>query len=171
MFDGNGHLLAPEQQQQGSSSRTPSPTPSSRLPITISPRQMGVPLPQIPRANGIPGRSRTPSPDKHALPHPPKMSSAPGRAVSPLGKNMRVPRPLPNPFSRADGSQQSLGSTLDPSRSGTGSTGDHGDDEDVPPSSKPSRKALGKRRAVVDEDSECFVSLLLEYGLTGGRSL
>lgn len=65
---------------------------------------------------------------------------------------MRGPRPLPNPFTR-DGSQQSLGSTANPSRSG--STVDHADEEEMSASAKPSRKALGKRRAVVDdEDSE-----------------
>ena len=64
-------------------------------------------------------------------------------------------------------SQQSLGSSAprdthtNPSRSGTGSTNDgtgsgqlaEADANDVHPV-KPSRKALGKRRAVVDPDSE-----------------
>lgn len=87
---------------------------------------------------------------------------------------MKGPRPLPNPFTRGpNGSQQSLASGIhreqgagsNPSRSGTGSTHDggsgghagaDGEEEEVPLTGpvKPSRKALGKRRAIVDEDSE-----------------
>lgn len=160
MFDRNGHLLAPEHQQQASSSRSPSP--HGRIPVVSSPRQMDIPLAPAARAMGLPGRSRTPSPDRHALPHPPKVPSSPSRAASPLGKPTRGPRPLPNPFSRSTGSQQSLAGNH-PSRSGTGSSAhhasssaNHADDEDASVLDKPSRKALGKRRAVADEDSQSF---------------
>ena len=146
MFDRDGQLLVPEHQQQASSSRSPSPI--GRVPVGRS-RPMDVPLAPAHRVMRPASRSRTPSPDKHHLPQPPKISSSPSRTASPLGRLARGPRPLPNPFSRGNGSQQRLG----PSPSGTGSTANHADDEDYV-SDKPSRKALGKRRAVVDEDSE-----------------
>ena len=151
LIGGNGQLLPPDNQQQGSSSRSPSP--HNRVPRVVdSPHQADFTAPSVTQiTRKLIDRSRTPSPDKRALLH---ASVPPGRAPSPLGRNMRVPRPLPNPFSRGNGSQQSLGSTPNPSRSGTGSTVDHADDEDVHALAKPSRKALGKRRAVVDEDSK-----------------
>jgi hypothetical protein len=48
-----------------------------------------------------------------------------------------------------------------PSRSGTGSTNEGAavqaeGEEELAPLVKPSRKALGKRRAVADEGSECI---------------
>jgi len=154
MFNGNGQLLAPEQQNQGSSSRSPSP--HSRIPVGSSPRQVDVPLAPPVRAMGFIDRSRSPSPDKHSLPHLPRLSSSPSRAASPLGRPARGPRPLPNPFSRSNGSQQSLGGVANPSRSRTGSSANHADDEDAYVSMTTSRKALGKRRAVADEDSGFF---------------
>lgn len=162
-----GFLSAPN----ASGSRSPSPA-AARL--GASPRDDLAPLPSIKRegfsylrSNGD-DRSRTPSPDRHPLPHPPKLSSSPARAGSPLGR-VRIPgpRPLPNPFKLANGSSQSLGSVQrdhhNPSRSGTGSTNEssaavnadaEADEDDAAKPAKPSRKALGKRRAVVDEDSE-----------------
>lgn len=162
-----GFLSAPK----ASGSRSPSPA-AARL--GASPRDDLAPLPNIKREgfsylrpNGD-DRSRTPSPDRHPLPHPPKLSSSPARAGSPLGR-VRIPgpRPLPNPFKLANGSSQSLGSVQrdhpNPSRSGTGSTNEssaavnadgEGEEDDAAKPAKPSRKALGKRRAVVDEDSE-----------------
>ncbi|WWD21898.1 hypothetical protein CI109_106386 [Kwoniella shandongensis] len=121
-------------------------------------------------------RSRTPSPDRHPLPHPPKISSSPtgptsgSRTNSPLGRVKMGPRPLPSPFKNGNQSQVSLATGTSgagsnpPSRSGTGDTGtgavagptvDLDEDGDhLPPAPlKPSRKALGKRRAVVDEDN------------------
>ena len=153
-------LLAPDQQQQGSSSRSPSPAPHIRLPgetkLYSSPHQLDAPLPSAPRIQGAQARSRTPSPESHPLPQPPKFPAAPLRAGSPLGRNGRIsgPRPLPNPFMKGSGSQQSLGNPSIPSRSGTGETSEPIDPEDGHPLLKPSRKALGKRRAIVDEDSE-----------------
>lgn len=93
---------------------------------------------------------------------------------------MGGPRPLPNPFKTmaggANGSQGSLSTQADtvPSRSGTGDSngsqsasinvgtiqsavvnGDEVDGDELPRVPiKPSRKALGKRRAVIDEDND-----------------
>ncbi|ORY24881.1 hypothetical protein BCR39DRAFT_545694 [Naematelia encephala] len=150
--------------------------------LVSSPRQVDVHLPMHSNnpfrgTAGTLDRSRTPSPDRGPLPHPPKIIAAsPARPGSPLGRT-RAPahRPLPNPFSRGNnGSQQSLreganpnpntNTNTNPSRSGTGSTQESSsapktadeddDDEDIPVRPiKPSRKALGKRRAVIDEDN------------------
>ncbi|KAK8846581.1 hypothetical protein IAR55_005667 [Kwoniella newhampshirensis] len=121
------------------------------------------------------GRSRTPSPERHPLPHPPRIPASPNgptngsRTSSPLGRvRMSGPRPLPSPFKNANPSQASLTTAVSgagsnpPSRSGTGDTGtgappvaDLDEDGDSLPAVplKPSRKALGKRRAVIDEDN------------------
>jgi hypothetical protein len=85
------------------------------------------------------------------------------RTASPLGmrdgKGMKGPRPLPNPFAMGkQGSQGSLHAVpnsssggVQPSRSGTGDA----EEEEVPQGPvKPSRKALGKRRALPVEESE-----------------
>lgn len=96
---------------------------------------------------------------------------------------MGGPRPLPNPLKTmaggANGSQGSLSTQADtvPSRSGTGDSngsqsasinvgsiqsavvnGDEVDGDELPRVPiKPSRKALGKRRAVIDEDSTFII--------------
>lgn len=102
---------------------------------------------------------------------------------------MGGPRPLPNPFKTtaggANGSQGSLSTQADtapPSRSGTGDSnrsqtvsingsamqsaavnGEEVDGDELPRVPiKPSRKALGKRRAVIDEDSVFISSPLLK---------
>lgn len=121
-------------------------------------------------------RSRSPSPNR--LPAVPKIhGQSPPRSGSPLGRS-RVPgpRPLPHPgaqFKSINSNPNLVASAYDhgqrgtPARGGSGSSaegaptsngsaipdGDDGDDAPV----RPSRKALGKRRAVPDEDSECFV--------------
>jgi len=71
------------------------------------------------------------------------MSGSPARAPSPLSK-AKGPRPLPDPFSRPTNSNPAL--------NGAVPIVDSNNDEATP--AKPSRKALGKRRAIVDEDSE-----------------
>jgi len=77
-------------------------------------------------------KTRTPSPDRHPLPPPPKASrgSSPMRASSP--KRIPGPRPLPMPST-----QRSFQSITDTD----------------PDTQQPSRKALGKRRAIPDEDN------------------
>ncbi|WVQ68769.1 uncharacterized protein L199_006978 [Kwoniella botswanensis] len=139
--------------ENGRSSRTPSPD------------QQPHPLPHPPKLSSSPvPTSRTNSP------------LGMGRL------RMGGPRPLPNPFAKGNNaSHQSLqnlangtgttpsrnGSGDTPSRSGTGDSSNqshagvnHGvddkeiDGDDLPPKPvRPSRKALGKRRAVVDEDN------------------
>ncbi|KAK4683955.1 hypothetical protein P7C73_g6253, partial [Tremellales sp. Uapishka_1] len=157
-------LFAPEQNNFSSSSRSPSPQPHSRLPASQSPNPPRLPLPiPQPQSHSHPlphpatkqTSSRGPSPDSQPLPHPPKFSQPPSRSGSPLGKT-RVPgpRPLPNPFKAGHtASNQSLKNP--PPRGGSGSTADGSfveAEEELAPV-KPSRKALGKRRAVVDEDN------------------
>jgi hypothetical protein len=129
---------------------------------------------QMASSNLEPKRSRSPSPGR-GLPVPPKIGTgqSPPRSGSPLGRGGRVPgpRPLPNPGAqqfRSVNSNPNLVSTATehghralPSRGGSGSSGEIptsngnavvGDDQEGP---RPSRKALGKRRAVpTDEDSE-----------------
>lgn len=120
-----------------------------------------------------PKRSRSPSPGR-GLPLPPKIGTgqSPPRSGSPLGRGARVPgpRPLPNPGAqhfRSVSSNHNLvsaatehGTHALPTRGGSGSSGEvpttNGSavvaDHDNAP--RPSRKALGKRRAVLDEESE-----------------
>lgn len=117
-------------------------------------------------------RSRTPSP--HRLPAPPKIvGQSPPRSGSPLGRS-RVPgpRPLPHPgaqFKPTNSNPNLVASAFEqgsrgtPVRGGSGSSAEgaptsdgsaipdeDGDDAPV----RPSRKALGKRRAVPDDGSE-----------------
>jgi hypothetical protein len=74
------------------------------------------------------------------------MSGSPARAPSPLSK-AKGPRPLPDPLRRTNNSNPALnGANTVPASDSTHEDG---------AVAKPSRKALGKRRAVVDEDSEC----------------
>lgn len=113
------------------------------------------------------GLSRTPSPDsgrrplssQHGhgqLPAPPKGKVAsPTRTDSPLGRT-RVPgpRPLPNPF-RSANSNQNLAreaSAAEQIQQQYRSGGDSSAEGDLDGESRPSNKALGKRRA--DPDSE-----------------
>jgi hypothetical protein len=129
---------------------------------------------QMASSNLEPKRSRSPSPGR-GLPVPPKIGTgqSPPRSGSPLGRGGRVPgpRPLPNPGAqqfRSVNSNPNLVSTATehghralPSRGGSGSSGEIptsngnavvGDDQEGP---RPSRKALGKRRAVpTDEDND-----------------
>ena len=67
---------------------------------------------------------------------------------------MRGPRPLPNPFTRTDSNPQNLNCPGLPSHSGTAGSINDGNDEDEAISTQPSRKALGKRPVIIDEDSE-----------------
>ncbi|CAK9784812.1 hypothetical protein CC85DRAFT_259921 [Cutaneotrichosporon oleaginosum] len=121
-----------------------------------------------------PKRSRSPSPGR-SLPMPPKIGAgqSPPRSGSPLGRGARVPgpRPLPNPGAqqfRSVNSNPNLvlaanehGSRASFARDGSGSSGEiptsngnaavAGGEEGIP---RPSRKALGKRRAVPDEDND-----------------
>lgn len=121
----DGQELLLPQTIRGSGSRSPSPAPHARLPELPEPR-----YPQ--------DRSRTPSPD--FLAHP-KMSTSPSRAASPLSK-AKGPRPLPDPMKRSN-----------PTLNAGIPTQSRVQEEDPPQLIKPSRKALGKRRAIVDEDS------------------
>ena len=163
------NLLAPGFNAGGSSSRSPSPVRHAQLPpadnpFVASPRPINSAALPVPRPYQSDSRSRTPSPDRF----PPRISNSPHRASSPLGQAVlakaRGPRPLPNPFSRAqNASTQSLSSApkeadLQQSRSGTeisheGQVDAMDEDEDEGPPAKPSRKALGKRRVVEDVDS------------------
>ncbi|BEJ17623.1 hypothetical protein CspHIS471_0610240 [Cutaneotrichosporon sp. HIS471] len=116
-----------------------------------------------------PTRSRSPSPG-HGLPLPPKIDNgqSPPRSGSPQGRVARVPGPRPQPTSgtqqfRSVNSNPNLvssgiethGTRSLPGRGDSGSSGDdpiiNSNDEFVP---RPSRKALGKRRAVADKDSD-----------------
>ncbi|KAL1408179.1 hypothetical protein Q8F55_004984 [Vanrija albida] len=124
------------------------------------------------------GRSRTPSPDRRGLPEPPKVPPSPARNPSPVGRS-RIPGPRPLPSTRQlrsnnSPSTNSLTGLVDgphqPSRGGSGSTnngtngsgsGAEGDAEEddetsaAAPPARPSRKALGKRRAEpVDPDND-----------------
>ncbi|ODO02955.1 hypothetical protein I350_05798 [Cryptococcus amylolentus CBS 6273] len=163
-----------------SSSRSPSPTPAPLLPPVQPAPQGGNLKSNNPFRSAAPARSKSPSPDRHHLPHAPRDTNSPsnGRTVSPLGgaKLRMGPRPLPNPSkpssavptpsqTPAPGATASSygGSQSAPSRSGTGDSngkssvgkdGEEIDGDDLPKIPlKPSRKALGKRRAVVDEDN------------------
>ncbi|BEI96299.1 hypothetical protein CcaverHIS631_0112480 [Cutaneotrichosporon cavernicola] len=121
-----------------------------------------------------PVRSRSPSPG-HGLPLPPKIATgqSPPRSGSPQGRAARVPGPRPQPTSgtqqfRSVNSNPNLvssgiethGTRLLPRRGDSGSSGDDPiingnaaiDGDDFAP--RPSRKALGKRRAVVDNDND-----------------
>ena len=165
-------LMPPTSGAGGSSSRSTSPAPPIRSGGVTSPRGDRPALP-VPPAVGF-ELARTPSPDR--MTHLRALPTSPVRSTSPLGQHKaRNTRPLPNPFKTATASTQSLSSGQNglgtqPSRSGTGSTNDSGpgftdaegnaippvEGEDAaalaPPA--PSRKALGKRRAVEDPDSE-----------------
>ena len=152
--------------------------------MQLSPRNEPLQLP--PARGYDNSRSRTPSPDSLPHPPPRMDPSPNGalRPASPLGQNrVRGARPLPvpgsnNPFRSQHASNASLNSSAgnhnngqtggkpfstDPvklaagltARPGSSLSGSEGGDEDEVPK-KPSRKALGKRRAVpVDPDSEC----------------
>nr|XP_019047665.1 hypothetical protein I302_04281 [Kwoniella bestiolae CBS 10118]OCF26595.1 hypothetical protein I302_04281 [Kwoniella bestiolae CBS 10118] len=150
--------------------------------------------------NGRTSRTPSPDHQlNHPLPNPPKLSTSPApgsRTGSPLGMGrlrMGGPRPLPNPFAKGNNaSHQSLhnlatgtapsrngsGEGDTPSRSGTGDSSNqsHGqveevDGDELPPKPvKPSRKALGKRRAVVDEDNNFDPNDMFNPNPTNPRS-
>lgn len=140
-----------------------------------------------------PKRSRSPSPTSHGLSAPPKIGrgQSPPRSRSPQGRT-RVPgpRPLPNPnaqFKPVSSNPNLVATATEhdsraPTRGGSGSSIEGGvatsngsavideDGEGAP--ARPSRKALGKRRAVPDEDSECHRTLrLAKLGLTSQTTL
>jgi hypothetical protein len=176
MFTHNGSLLAPEKRSGGS--RSPSPNPTS-LPPVLSPRSYHTGLPPVkditlnpPSSNHTPTytqESRTPSQDDHPLPQPPKMVEPTPRAGSPL-RRMKGPRPLPVPhklhasnasLSSALGGGGAVVGSLGPQRGGSGDTdgsgvGTEAEMEEDQPRTKPSRKALGKRRADPEDESECW---------------
>lgn len=79
------------------------------------------------------------------------MSTSPARAASPLSK-AKGPRPLPDPTKRTNLSNPALNPNVP-------IQGKEQREEDITQPVKPSRKALGKRRAVVDEDSR-FATLM-----------
>lgn len=137
--DQHQELLAPVGGPQGSGSRSPSPVPHTRLPPVHLAETGGLTEPRYPQ-----DRSRTPSPDHFP---PPKMSTSPGRASSPLGR-AKGPRPLPNPLRNVNGSNPAL----NPNNTAELASSTADDDPNQP--KQPSRKALGKRRAVIDPDSE-----------------
>nr|XP_019008923.1 uncharacterized protein I206_06610 [Kwoniella pini CBS 10737]OCF47704.1 hypothetical protein I206_06610 [Kwoniella pini CBS 10737] len=161
------------------------PIPGSNNPFrnaiksrTPSPDQRH-PLPQLPKLSSSPSRTSSPL----------------GRS------RMGGPRPLPNPFAKGNNaSHQSLanlansahvgseggnipsrnGSGDTPSRSGTGDSSSQGahvpaeevDGDDLPPKPiKPSRKALGKRRAVIDEDNNFNPDDMFNPNHTDPRSI
>lgn len=180
-------LMAPNEGMATSSSRSPSPSHTTRVqPDTgRSPRtdsghghssygshvdSLSI---QVASYNLEPKRSRSPSPAR-GLPIPPKISmgQSPPRSGSPQSRVSRVPgpRPLPLPGAqqfRSVNSNPNLvlsateyGSRMIPRRGDSGSSGDIprsngnadvGEEGDTP---RPSRKALGKRRAVIDEDND-----------------
>lgn len=174
-------LTAPE---GGSSSRSPSPSGYNRALPDVRDSQLFNDtrhLPEVPTTESFSshlqaavtdrGVSRTPSPDgrrsAHQLPQlpPPKPIASPPRSGSPLGRSrMQGPRPLPNPFKTVNSSQSLTTAAADarelqpaPSRGHSGSThegGSSGTGEDEDDEARPSRKALGKRRAIPDPDSE-----------------
>jgi hypothetical protein len=74
------------------------------------------------------------------------MSTSPGRASSPLGR-AKGPRPLPNPLRSVNGSNPALNPGT-PAELAVSAT-----ELDPNQPVQPSRKALGKRRAIVDPDS------------------
>ncbi|OXG10852.1 hypothetical protein C361_06890 [Cryptococcus neoformans Tu259-1] len=149
-------------------------------PRTPSPDRHTFPL--ISRVSASPGRTSSPlgpgpgSNNSHS--HVGASNTGNNGANSKL--RMGGPRPLPNPLKTMDGgangSQGSLSTQADtvPSRSGTGDSngsqsasinvgsiqsavvnGDEVDGDELPRVPiKPSRKALGKRRAVIDEDND-----------------
>ena len=80
------------------------------------------------------------------------MSTSPGRASSPLGR-AKGPRPLPNPIRHVNGSNPALNPGTPAELAGSTT-------DDFPQPIQPSRKALGKRRAVVDPDSELFFPVI-----------
>lgn len=134
---------------------------------------------QMAGVNLEPKRSRSPSPSPNSrLPAPPKigLGQSPPRSGSPLGRaRVPGPRPLPNPnaqFKSVNSNPNLVSTATDhgsraPTRGGSGSSVENGaptsngsanmdpEDGDGAPA-RPSRKALGKRRAVPDVDSEFY---------------
>lgn len=174
-------LTAGDGNVMGSSSRSPSPARPIQLPVETvkmpSPKPLDAPqmdkLGHAFAASSIaePVMARTArSNSLGGLRAPPKLSEQP-RTGSPQGRSrMTGPRPLPNPFktvpsnaslsAAADGSSAPL---QPPRRNGSDSSskdsrvsGVDGDEEDTDTApTKPSRKALGKRRAQpVDPDND-----------------
>ena len=136
VVDHAGALFAPD--TQASSSRSPSPAPHKTLPPPSAP-------PFVPPGGqtqflAVQSRSRTPSPEG-------KTRHAEGtRLTSPLGR-AAGPRPLPQP------NDTNHKPTVQPDVATALVNGDAVDDPDQAPK-QPSRKALGKRRANIDEESE-----------------
>jgi hypothetical protein len=183
-------LMVGENEGQASSSRSPSPAHTS-VPL---PDESGRSSPMHSTRPGSAanqhlasltddrGMSRTPSPDgRRRLVHPqpiiaggavggapppvpPKKMSSPTRTDSPLGRRIPGPRPLPNPF-RSGNSHQNLTNhaavqaAQEPMNGADSST-----DEEEEIEVRPSRKALGKRRA--EPDSELQQAILGTCGLT-----
>ncbi|WVQ76618.1 hypothetical protein IAR50_006291 [Cryptococcus sp. DSM 104548] len=182
-----------------SSSRSPSPTPAIPLPPVQPAPQAANLKSNNPFRSTAPAGSRSPSPDRHHLPHIPRSANSPSTGlgrVSPLGgaKLRMGPRPLPNPSKAssavptpsqtpAPGTTASShgGSQSAPSRSGTGDSNGISnagmDEEDIDGDDlpkiplKPSRKALGKRRAIVDEDNNFDPNELFNPKSTDPRHL
>ncbi|OCF40210.1 hypothetical protein I317_05967 [Kwoniella heveanensis CBS 569] len=138
--------------------------PYTDAPRSRTPSPDSHPLPHPPRIPGSPGQTRTSSPlgrmrmgGPRPLPNPfanAKNASQHSLAPSATGPASTTGAATPTVPGSNGPSRNGTGDT--PSRSGTGSTADDleedGDNLPAVPI-KPSRKALGKRRAVVDEDN------------------
>nr|ODN85986.1 hypothetical protein L203_04486 [Cryptococcus depauperatus CBS 7841] len=175
-------LEPPPSHLQPSSSRSPSPTPSVPLPDTSRLLASNNPFAKL-QNQFHSYKPCTSSPDMHTAMQLPKIPGSPVRTGSHFGagkQKMGGPRPLPNPVKgfagvktslSQTGSQTSLntasGVTMETAPSGNGTGGsslesgpqtDKDQEMDKDDLSKvpinPSQKALGKRRAVIDQDSE-----------------
>ncbi|WVQ97500.1 hypothetical protein IAU59_004614 [Kwoniella sp. CBS 9459] len=138
--------------------------PYTDIPRSRTPSPDSHPLPQPPRIPGSPGQTRTSSPlgrlrmgGPRPLPNPfANAKNAGQHSLAPSANGPASTTGAATPSVPASNGPSRTGTGETPSRSGTGSTADELDEDgDNLPAVplKPSRKALGKRRAVVDEEN------------------